>query len=151
MEIHPEPWSVAQEAEYHRKFTARIDHWLDQGYGGCLLKGSANRQIVEDVVMRFQDERVRHESWIIMPNHAHLLFSSPMELENLIQAWKGVSARGIGQGSIWQKNYRDTLVRDSEHFRTLVRYIRRNPRGLHPSDYTLWEGAKAAAVPRTPE
>ena len=72
MEIHPEPWSVAQEAEYHRKFTARIDHWLDQGYGGCLLKDSANRQIVEDVVMRFQDERVRHESWIIMPNHAHL-------------------------------------------------------------------------------
>jgi hypothetical protein len=67
-------------------------------------------------------------------------------MEKLIQAWKGVSARKMGHGRIWQKNYRDTMIRDGEHFANAVRYVRRNPAKLRPGTFTLWEGEKARAV-----
>jgi len=51
-----------------------------------------------------------------------------------------------GMGSIWQKNYRDTLIRDSDHFANAVRYIRRNPAKLAEGSYTLWESDQAAAI-----
>ncbi len=81
-----------------------------------------------------------------MPNHAHLLFKPMAPLEKLLQAWKGVSARRIGQGSIWQENYRDTIMRDGKHFENAVRYIRRNPAKLRASDFTLWESERAKSV-----
>ncbi len=98
--------------------------------------------------MRFQGARVEHHAWVIMPNHVHLLFKPLDPLEKLIQAWKSVSAKRIGEGSIWQPNYRDTLIRGEEHFRNVVRYIRNNPARavLKPSDFTLWEGERAKAV-----
>jgi type I restriction enzyme R subunit len=143
---HPEPWTPKQEEEYHRRFTWRLEGWLDEGAGSCLLKNPTHRRKVEDVLMRFQDERVQHHAWVIMPNHLHLLFTPMAPLENLMKAWKGSSARAIGMGSIWQKNYRDTLIRDAGHFANAVRYIRRNPAKLRPGTFTLWQGPRALAV-----
>jgi putative transposase len=67
-------------------------------------------------------------------------------LEYLMKAWKGTSARAVGMGSIWQKNYRDTLIRDAGHFANAVRYIRRNPARLRPGTFTLWQGPRALVV-----
>lgn len=133
----PPPWTADQQAEYHQKFTVKLERWLDQGMGSCLLRLAENREILEDVLMHFEGERVQHHSWVIMPNHVHLLFKPLVAIEELIQAWKSVSARRIGQGSIWQANYRDTLIRDGDHFANAVRYIRRNPRRLSEGIYTL--------------
>ena len=93
-----------------------------------------------------QGVRVEHHAWVIMPNHLHLVFTPRIPLETLMKAWKGTSARRIGQGSIWQKNYRDTLIRDGGHFANAVRYIRRNPAKLPEGTFTLWQGPKALAV-----
>jgi REP element-mobilizing transposase RayT len=102
---------------------------------------------LEDVLMRFHGERVEHHTWVIMPNHVHLIFTPRVPLETLIKAWKGTSARRIGQASIWQKNYRDTLIRDAGHFANAVRYIRRNPVKLRAGTFTLRQGPRALAVP----
>jgi len=67
-------------------------------------------------------------------------------LNKLMQVWKGVAARRLGRGSIWQKNYRDTLIRDASHFANAVRYIRRNPANLKPGTFTLWESDRALAI-----
>ena len=93
---------------------------------------------LEAALMRFQGERVVHEAWVMMPNHVHLLFRPMMKLEDLIKAWKGVSARRIGKGPIWQQNYRDTLIRGPRHFAGAVKYIRMNPRmaGLRAGEYS---------------
>jgi hypothetical protein len=64
----------------------------------------------------------------------------------LMQSWKGISARRMGAGSIWQKNYRDTLVRDASHFANAVRYIRRNPVKLREGTFTLWQSERAKAI-----
>ena len=140
----PKPWTPKQEMDYHQRFTWKLEHWLDEGSGSCLLGDSSNRKNVEDVLMHFQGERVEHHAWVIMPNHLHLIFTPLVPLEMLIKAWKGTSARRIGQGSIWQKNYRDTLIRDGGHFANAVRYIRRNP--AKQGTYTLWEGERARTV-----
>lgn len=143
---HPKPWSPETEQEYHQSFTWKLEDWLDEGAGSCLFKDTQARTIMEEVLMRFHGDKVEHHAWVIMPNHLHLLFTPKAPLENLLQAWKGVSARRIGKGSIWQKNYRDTMIRDGGHFANAVRYVRRNPAKLRPGTFTLWQGPRALAV-----
>ena len=143
---HPKPWSPEQEKEYHKRFTWKLEGWLDEGSGSCLMKNSSNRNIIEATLMHDQDLRAVHHAWVIMPNHLHLLFTANVRLEELMKSWKGISARRIGQGSIWQKGYRDTVIRDGGHFANAVRYIRRNPANLPSGTYTLWQSERARAV-----
>lgn len=143
---HPKPWDEDTEREYAEGFTERLERWLDQGSGSCIFRDEGKRAILENVLMKFQGERVEHHSWVIMPNHVHLLFKPMEPLEDLMKAWKGVSARLIGEGSIWQENYRDTMIRDGRHFSNAVRYIRRNPMRLGAGEFSLWESERARAV-----
>lgn len=143
---NPKPWTPDQEADYHRRFTRRLEHWLDEGFGSCLFENPEFREIMEKVLMHSQGVHVDQHAWVIMPNHLHVLFSPGLPIETLMKVWKGVSARRIGRGSIWQKNYRDTLIRDAGHFANAVRYIRRNPAKLRPGTFTLWQGPRAMEV-----
>ncbi len=146
LKFHPKPWTPEVERDHQKRFIGKLEAWLDEGAGSCLLKDPENRIFLRDALMAFQGEKVEHHSWVIMPNHVHVLFTPNLLLEKLMQAWKGVSARRIGKGKIWQKNYRDTLIRDGEHFANAVRYIRRNPAKLREGTFTLWEGPMARAV-----
>jgi len=144
----PPPWTPEQEAEYHQRFTAKLETWLDQGAGSCLLEDPSNRVILAEVLMRFQGERVNHHAWVIMPNHVHLIFKPMVPLETLMQAWKSISAKQIGKGSIWQSNYRDTMIRDGDHFANAVRYIRHNPikAKLRKDHFSLWQSDRALRI-----
>jgi len=144
---HPKPWTADLEREYHRRFTRKLEYMLDDGDGSCLFKDSENRKILETILMRDHDTRAVHHAWVIMPNHIHLLFTAHSRLEVLIKSWKGISARRVGKGSIWQKGYRDTMIRDVGHFANAVRYIRRNPAKLPSGTYTLWQSERALEVP----
>ena len=143
---HPQPWTPEQEKEYHRRFTRRLEGWLDEGTGLCLLSVPARRKIMEDVLMDFQGDLVEHHAWVIMPNHVHLIFTPIIAMETLMKVWKDLSALRIGRGNIWQENHRDTLIRDAGHFANAVRYIRRNPEKLREGTFTLWEDPRALAV-----
>ena len=138
---HPKPWTADQGAEYHRIFSARIERWLDQGMGSCLFADPDARQVLAECLMRFEGERVIHQAWVIMPNHVHGLFNSKVPMEKLIQAWKGHTARLLGKGPIWQRDYHDTMIRDENHYANVLRYIRRNPMKakLAEGKFTLWE------------
>ena len=138
---HPQPWTDDIRSEYHREFSSKLERWLDEGMGSCLFADPGARKVLADCLMRFEGERVKHEAWVIMPNHIHLLFSPRVAVEKLIQAWKGHSARLLGRGPIWQRDYHDTMIRDADHFANALRYIRRNPvkAKLPVGRYTLWE------------
>src|SRR5438874_3594660 len=44
LRLHPEPWSVEDEFEYHKRFSGTIERWLDAGHGSCLqAKGTAGQ------------------------------------------------------------------------------------------------------------
>ena len=123
---HSEPWSEEIEQEYPRKFTWRLESWLDEGYAACIFNDPANRSVLEQTLMHDHETKAIHHAAVIMPNHVHLLFTPHAPLEKLMQSWNGIPARRIGMDSIWQKNYRDTLISDTSHFTNAVRDIRRN-------------------------
>ena len=82
---------------------------------------------MESILRKFQDEAI-------------------VLMEKLIQALKCTFSHKFRQGSIWQDNYRDTLIRDSKHFASCVRYIRWNPRHFTPGTFTLWESDRAKKI-----
>lgn len=143
---HPKPWSTEVERDYQKRFIWRLEHWLDEGSGSCILAEKAVRLRLEETLMHDQGKKAEHHAWVIMPNHVHLLFTAHEPLERLMKSWKGVSSSKIGRGSIWQKGYRDTMIRDGEHFANVVRYIRRNPAKLRPGTFTLWQSERALRI-----
>ena len=70
-------------------------------------------------------------------------------MEKLIQAWKSHTARVLGRGPIWQRDYFDTMIRNSDHFANVLRYIRRNPvkARLREESFTLWERGARTFLP----
>jgi len=150
LQFHPKPWSPETESEYHRMFSTKIDEWLDQGHGECLLRNARYRCALADVFSNFDEDRYFLHSWIVMPNHTHLLFSlaNDEQLENTLKSWKGVSARKISRlrataahKKLWMKGYFDRMIRDAGHFRKVARYIRKNPgkANLKQGSFTLYE------------
>ncbi len=131
---HPEPWDEKTEAEYHDRFSRQIDEWLDQGSGSCVLKDPANAKIVADALRHFDGERYELASFVVMPNHVHVLFR-PLgghALPDIVKSWKGFTAREINKrlgkaGALWQDEYWDRLIRNERHFFKVVEYVRENP------------------------
>lgn len=79
-----------------------------------------------------------------MPNHVHAVIR-PLEkkkLEKIFQSIKSYSSRRIrGEGTVWQEESYDTIIRDEEHFFRALDYIRANPKkaNLRPSEYEIFE------------
>jgi REP element-mobilizing transposase RayT len=137
---HPEPWDEATEAEYHRLFSAQIDHWLDAGHGKCLLKHPPYAAEVSNAFHFFNKDRYLLHAFVVMPNHVHLLFSlaEGESLSKVIHSWKRHTAREINKlrgksETFWQEDYFDRLIRDPRHFLRVVRYIRKNLKQYPPA------------------
>ena len=117
----------------HSAVEDAIQDYLDAGYGSCVLRDDTCRQIVEDALWHFASERYHLYAYVVMPNHVHVLFQ-PMEgrtLSEIVASWKKFTARQINdvlgrEGSLWQKESFDTLVRSERHFQDIVRYIKKN-------------------------
>jgi len=141
--------------EYHRRFSTKIEQWLGAGHGSCILRRPNCAQEIATALLHFDETRVYVISFVVMPNHVHVLFAPLGEwpLEKIVHSWKRQSAvrinRLIGSsGVLWQRDYFDQLVRNKKHFARCVRYIRSNPEKAHllPSHYILYESDLARAV-----
>lgn len=155
LETHPAPLSPEDEAEFHRLFSARVDQWLDDGHGSCVLRQPTLRVVVEDALKFFHEQRYELLSYVVMPNHVHILVVLHPEwsLEKVLYTLKrrtaGVINEVLGmEGQFWQHDYFDRLIRDGDHLRNVIRYIRRNPDKacLREGEFTLWESELAKAV-----
>ncbi len=145
---HPEPWSADVESDFHQRFSRRLDLWMDEGHGECVLRDPLVAADVARTLRKFNGVRHAHHAWVIMPNHVHALctLATGQKLEKVLQGWKGVSAnlanKTLGRsGPLWQENYFDRLVRDGDHFWRCARYIRLNPNRakLRAGEFVLWE------------
>lgn len=131
---HPEPWDNKTEDEYHDRFSRQIDEWLDQGSGSCVLKEPANGKVVADALRHYDKDRYELASFVVMPNHVHVLFRplGQQALSDILRSWKGFTAREINKrlgksGALWQDEYWDRLIRNEGHFFKVAEYIRENP------------------------
>ena len=145
---HPKPWNESTENEFHRRFSVKLDEYLDAGHGCCSLRAPAAAQIIADRLHYFDHQRYDLHSYVVMPNHVHILFTphALASLPELVKAWKGVSSRMIHTAGLsalnpfWQPDYFDRLIRSQQHFAKVMSYIADNPMKAHlsPSSYQLW-------------
>ena len=92
-------------------------------------------------------------SWVIMPNHVHLLLTPRVSVSKLLRSLKAVTAKRANLllkrtgKPFWQDESYDRLVRGNDEFRRIRCYIESNPvtAGLAktPEEY-LWSSASNA-------
>ncbi|MDQ8207634.1 transposase [Coraliomargarita sp. SDUM461003] len=146
---NPKPWSAMQQRYYKLNFPEKMERWLDQGMGDCLLKVQANREFLIQS-LRFRDGIDYFlGDWVIMPNHVHLLLRpfGDASLSNILQALKGVSAHRINKalgrtGSLWMEESFTHIVRNYEKLKQASDYIQQNPikAKLSSEHYCLGQG-----------
>ncbi|MEZ6054578.1 MAG: transposase [Planctomycetaceae bacterium] len=129
---------LASHSDLDREFRRYRDRqWhghLDRGYGDCVLKRPDVAAIVGDSLRFFDGDRYDLDSFIVMPNHVHVLvqFRHPTTLRQQTRSWLQYTARRINEligarGPFWQSEPFDHLVRSPEQFSYLQRYIAENP------------------------
>lgn len=124
----------------------RAERFLDQGFGECFLKIPQVAEIVQNKLFTMREKDFLLKSWVIMPNHVHLLITpcAGKSLTTIIQSIKGATAREDNiflkrTEAFWMRDYFDRYIRDHEHFVKAFNYIENNPvkAGLceKPSDW----------------
>lgn len=144
---HPHPRKEQDWEEHVRDIVRRTEAWLDDGYGACYFNEIQHSQILEEALLHFQDERYFVSCYTVMPNHCHVILrpAEGRDLEIILQGIKGVVAHRVnqaigGNGSIWQDESYDRIVRDGEHLWRSIQYIGRNARlaGLPTDVWRRW-------------
>ena len=155
LKMHPEPWDDKTEREYHQRFTAAMQRWLDAGYGSCLLRRPDASALVAGALAFFDGDRYLNHSWVVMPNHVHVVVTLHAEriLEDVLHSWKSYTSHQLAKrfpaapNPFWQRDYFDRIVRDAEHFANCIRYVRQNPvkANLRDGQYRLYEKGAVAS------
>ncbi|MCF6284220.1 MAG: transposase [Candidatus Hydrogenedentes bacterium] len=148
---HPKPWDTRTTNEYRERFPKRLDAWLDAGYGACYLRDPVCARIVANALHFFDGERYDLASFVVMPNHVHVLMQlrGGTELESLTHSLKSYSAQEINKllerrGAFWQQEGFDHLLRGIPHLDRCLSYIQQNPEKAHlkPGEYLYYEAPK---------
>jgi Rad3-related DNA helicase/REP element-mobilizing transposase RayT len=133
-ELKNELAATPPEKQSRRK-RERIEGWLDQGIGQCLLKRpEAARAVASALAWSQREGRCNIAAWCVMPNHVHVVLRSrdDLPLSDLLHKIKSYSAKEINRlldrtGQLWQHESYDHLIRDEEDLENQVEYILQNP------------------------
>jgi putative transposase len=135
-----------------------MDRLLDEARRGptFLRKHPIAELVVASLHYGAKIEHYDLHSWVIMPNHVHLLLTPLVSVSKLLGSLKAATARRAnvllqrtGQ-PFWQDESYDHLVRNGDEFQRIQRYIENNPvrAGLSgmPREY-LWSSARWRETP----
>jgi putative DNA methylase len=126
--------TLLSKEDYDLERRKRIDAYLDQGWGSCLLRDARAAEIVQNNWLHFAGDRYILHAWVVMPNHTHILFT-PLpgwDLSRIVHTWKSYTAHKINQllarsGKLWQDEPFDRFIRDARHFNNALAYVENNP------------------------
>src|SRR4029078_10514171 len=95
------------EDKLQQEIQDRIESWLDQGMGSCVLKQTALASILTSAMHHFDQNRYELGCSVGVPNHVHAivrpLFGESYPLEEILGSWKKFSSRRIN-GVLKQRN-----------------------------------------------
>ena len=145
----------AKEAEIEKR--ARIQDFLDSGYGECFLRDDRLAEILENALLHFDGERYALHAWCVMPNHTHTLFTpkAGFKMSQITHSWKSFTANKCNRvlkrsGKFWEREPFDRYIRNEQHYRNALAYIENNPvkAGLceKPEDWR-WSSARRRVTP----
>jgi REP element-mobilizing transposase RayT len=135
--------------ELVRRPQERVECWLDQGMGSCVMRDPALAAELIAAMKHFDGERYELGCYVVMPNHAHVVVRpfhpETTSLEEIVGCWKKFSARRINArlgvaATLWQEETYDRIIRDEEHLWRVIQYIGANPAkaGLATDTCPLW-------------
>ena len=120
----------------------RIEDYMDSGLGCCVLQTPEIAEMIIENWKHFDGQRYDLLSFVVMPNHCHVLIRTKMaeRLPRIEHSWKSSSARQINRwrdqngiprdsarGGVWMRDYWDRFIRNEEHLKQVAEYIRYNP------------------------
>jgi len=70
---NPHPWSARVQANYNEQFPRRLERWADAGRGSCVLADPDIRAFLTNALHHFDNIRYDLDSYVVMPNHVHVL------------------------------------------------------------------------------
>jgi REP element-mobilizing transposase RayT len=113
---------------------SRIEKYADQGYGEAFLRDDQLAGMVQETLLKDDGKSYRLSSWVVMPNHVHLLLTRFEEetLADIMQVFKSVTSHKANKalrrsGQFWMPEYFDRYIRNAKHYRKTVEYIENNP------------------------
>jgi REP element-mobilizing transposase RayT len=112
-----------------------MDRLLDNARTGPLYLRRADiaTVVVEAIHYREREQHYQLHSYVVMPNHVHLLVTPLAEVSKVMQSLKRFTARegnrilGLTGKAFWQDESYDRLVRDKMEFQRIADYIEMNP------------------------
>ncbi len=136
----------------------RFFDWFDNLIGLSpdvpqILHQDGIREIIQESFHHFDGVRYTLLCYCIMPNHVHVLINPLVQedgnifsVSHIVYTWKRYTATAINralgqQGSLWQKECYDRLVRDKDDLGKLLGYIVNNPVEANlVKDWRDWKG-----------
>lgn len=143
--LEPPASLKVEYSKFLQRYGASLDGELDACHGSCRLRSRANRKVLADSLEHFVEDRYRLHAAVIMPNHCHAVVRPfpGYRLEEILQGWKGFSSLAINRsngenGSLWQAESYDRIIRDERHYQKAVRYILKNPMKARLEEDAFW-------------
>lgn len=144
-------WEHLLRIEDAREKRSKLEQYLDRGIGKCALARTDLAKAAEETLLFFHNKKYELIAWCVMPNHVHVLlevWNTP--LSRLVQSWKRsvafaarlerrITTRQFGQlaetpsrnsalqMALWEREYWDTFMRDSDQELKAIHYIENNP------------------------
>lgn len=135
-EFNSAPQNKTEKYERDKKFFAKYDELLNKGnFGKCYLRNDNVAEIVVSTIQFLNEKDYNLIAFCIMPNHVHLLFSlkeNCRSVDKIMQSIKRYSAQQINKllrrnGSLWQAESYDHVVRDEDELYRIIKYVLTNP------------------------
>jgi REP element-mobilizing transposase RayT len=143
----PSKVTTADEAQrIQRLFSAKIERYLDSGVGACWMNKPEIADLVQNALLFFHTQRYDLHAWSVMPNHVHAVLQpkAPFDFSAILHSWKSFTSKAANkilsrQGSFWQPEPYDHLVRNQEELQRCINYTLNNPARAGLKDWP-WVG-----------
>ncbi|HSM58684.1 MAG TPA: transposase [Candidatus Sulfomarinibacteraceae bacterium] len=132
---HVKKWLANETTdESTPEYRAKVESYLNAGYGSCYLKNPQIASVVENTLHHFDGQRYQLIAWVVMPNHVHVIVEmfEGHPMQRVIHSWKSYTASIANRilnrrGRFWFRDYFDRYIRDEHHLSSAIRYVHYNP------------------------
>ncbi|MBN1512020.1 MAG: transposase [Phycisphaerae bacterium] len=128
------PLSDGEQRRLRELHSERVEKYLDTGHGACHLNDERAATIVRDTLSHFDGERYDLVAWCVMPNHVHVIIRPRpgQELAKILHSWKSFTSNEVNkvlgrEGTLWQPDSFDHLIRDVDDLECSLQYVLDNP------------------------
>lgn len=147
-------FNTLPEIDGIRKYRRHLPHWRADGVTyfvtwrlekSVVILEPDERTVVAKAVEHFNGQRYELIAYTIMDDHVHVLMTTVNEqpLEKTVHSWKSYTGHVLQRlrhstGNIWQQEYYDRIIPDSDELTRQLQYITTNPAKRWPeiSEYS---------------